>query len=100
MNANFWTESERQSLRDLRAQGHTFRVIGKMIGRPRNSCIGQARRLGIPTPTVAITRQDHFDDVLADTGSVQKASLAAGYSLDDGMSRFYKVCRELGRQAR
>lgn len=42
-----WTEHEDKELIRLCAAGLIHREIGKRIGRPKNSCISRARRLGI-----------------------------------------------------
>ena len=42
-----WTEDQRQAVRDGYAAKDTAAVIGKRLGKTRNSVIGQANRLGL-----------------------------------------------------
>jgi len=98
-NGQFWTEAETQALKDLRAAGNSFAVIARFLKRTRNACIGHANRLRLNAPDRLITKEEHFSDVLAETGSIQQAGRAIGYDLDKSMSRFRKVCKELGWQA-
>lgn len=42
-----WTDDEDKRLIELCALGLVHREIGERIGRPRNSCISRARRLGV-----------------------------------------------------
>lgn|SRR3990167_9965432 len=43
-----WTPQEDAILKKMRADGVSFGVIAKRIGRPRNALIGRANRLGLP----------------------------------------------------
>src|SRR3990167_410581 len=43
-----WTPQEDAILKKMRADGVSFGVIAKRIGRPRNALIGRAHRLGLP----------------------------------------------------
>lgn len=41
-----WTDDQRRRLKDLRAEGHSFSVICRVLGKTRNACIGEADRRG------------------------------------------------------
>jgi len=100
MIGNYWTPAEIQALKDLRAAGYRFSMIGRLLKRTRNSCIGQATRQRIGKPERERSWQEDFSDALAETGSIDKAAKAVGIAVDKGHSRFRQICKELGWQSR
>ena len=49
-NFQAWSLGEDEKIKDLVAKGNSFGVIGKIMGRSRNSVIGRAHRLNIKQP--------------------------------------------------
>lgn len=43
-----WTAGEIECLRVLCDEGHSFSIIGKMMGRTKGSIVGKVHRLGFP----------------------------------------------------
>lgn len=45
-----WTDAERATADKLRAEGYSASYIGDVLGRPRNSVLGDQWRRGVPPP--------------------------------------------------
>jgi hypothetical protein len=48
----FWTVERIEILRDLRAKGEPFQLIGEQLGTTRSAVAGKVSRLGLPPPKV------------------------------------------------
>lgn len=56
MSRGLWTEDETARLMDLFRAGHSFTQIGRILDRPRNSCIGRYHRHMVKMGHVPIKR--------------------------------------------
>lgn len=54
---SIWTPEGDETIRSMRAAGHSFGEIGKVLGVTKNSVIGRARRMDIPKPDTAPSMQ-------------------------------------------
>lgn len=60
-----WTKDEDDTLRNMRQAGHTFRDIGRLLGKSRNACCSRASRLGMeiqaPSKPVKVPTEEVAD---------------------------------------
>lgn len=87
-----WTESEEAEVRRLWLAGWTAAQIAQATGMSRDRVTSKVRRMGL-------VRALRFADEVATFGSVERAALAVGYSVEQGRRAFANMKKKLGWQA-
>lgn len=87
-----WTDREEERLRGLWLSGMTGDAIALEMGMSRDRALSKVRRL-------RLGRALRFADEVATFGSVERAALAVGYSVEQGRRTWDKIVRGLGWQA-
>lgn len=87
-----WTAREEERLRGLWLAGWTGDAIALEMGMSRDRVLSKVRRL-------QLTRALRFADEVATFGSVERAALAVGYSVEQGRRAWDKIVKGLGWQA-
>jgi len=87
-----WTADEEAQVRALWLAGWTAQDIAREVGMSRDRVTSKVRRMGL-------VRALRFADEVATWGSVERAALAVGYSVEQGRRAWGKVVKGLGWQA-
>lgn len=87
-----WTAREEERLRGLWLSGMTGDAIAAEMGMSRDRVLSKVRRM-------RLTRALRFADEVATFGSVERAALAVGYSVQQGRQAWDKIVKGFGWQA-
>lgn len=87
-----WTADQEDRVRELWLAGYTGEAIARELNMSRDRVLSKVRRM-------RIGRALRFADEVATFGSVERAALAVGYSVEQGRRAWGKVVKGLGWQA-
>lgn len=87
-----WTADDEALVRSLWLQGYTGEQIARATNMSRDRVLSKVRRMGL-------VRALRFADEVALYGSVERAAIAVGVSVERGRRMFEGMCKGLGGQA-
>jgi hypothetical protein len=88
-----WSIDEEATVKRLWLSGMTGEEISRATGMSRDRVLSKVRRM-------RLGRALRFADEVATWGSVERAALAVGYSVEQGRRAWERVVKGLGWQAR
>jgi hypothetical protein len=87
-----WTADQEDRVRELWLAGYTGEQIAGLMNMSRDRVLSKVRRLGL-------VRALRFVDEVATFGSVERAALAVGYSVEQGRRAWARIVERVGWQA-